>query len=130
MLHDSIVVLKIHRISNYLSQFKHISCHTAFDFESAFTTVAVKEGSSDEVHVDWNDQGITWVLPIGDWEGGNMVIPRLRMELPVRSGELLGFWANLLAHYSKPVKSGKRVVITMFTCRNVFSNAVLYARLN
>ena len=64
-----------HRISAYLSQFEHITSRTALDFKSAFTTIAVKEGSSERVHIDRNDQGITWVLPLGEWEGGNMVIP-------------------------------------------------------
>jgi hypothetical protein len=119
----------LHRISTYLSQFRHLFRRSALNFESAFTTVAVKEGSSEHVHIDRNDQGITWVLPIGEWEGGHMVIPQLGLKLPVRPGELLGFSANLLAHYSTPVTSGNRLVITMFTCRHIFSDSLLYSRL-
>ncbi|KAF8330978.1 hypothetical protein F5887DRAFT_922898 [Amanita rubescens] len=85
-------------ISNYLSQFENISSRTALDFESAFTTVAVKEGSSDHIHIDKNDQGITWVLPIGEWEGGNMVIPQLGLEIPNNNNEILCAAASIEVH--------------------------------
>ncbi|KAF8327494.1 hypothetical protein F5887DRAFT_924784 [Amanita rubescens] len=65
---------------------------TALDFESAFTTVAVMEGSSDRVHVDANDHGISWILPLGDWEGGRLVIPQLKMEVEVHAGQLPGYF--------------------------------------
>ena len=44
-------------------------------------TVAVKEGSSEWIHVNYNDQGITWVLPISKWEGGEMVFPQLKLKV-------------------------------------------------
>ncbi|KIL57144.1 hypothetical protein M378DRAFT_88260 [Amanita muscaria Koide BX008] len=116
-------------ISSYLSQFQHISCRKALDFQSAFTAVAVKEGNSERIHIDSNDQGITWVLPIGEWEGGNLVFPQLGLEVPLRSGELLGFSANLLAHYCTRIKSGNRLVITMFTCKHIFGDSLLYSEL-
>ena len=100
--------------------FEYIQERTAFDFESTFTTVAMVEGCSERVHVDANDQGITWVLPLGNWEGANFMIPQLDLEILVKSGQLLGFSANLLAHYCTPITSGHRVVITMFTCCNLF----------
>ncbi|KAF8333314.1 hypothetical protein F5887DRAFT_860963, partial [Amanita rubescens] len=81
------------------------SC-TALDFESAFTTVAVMEGSSERVHIDANDHGVTWILPLGEWTGGRLVIPQLKMEVEVHARELLGFSANLLAHFCTPVTAG------------------------
>ncbi|KAF8347126.1 hypothetical protein F5887DRAFT_1072655 [Amanita rubescens] len=75
-------------ISSFLLTLEHIACRTALDFESAFTTVAVMEGSSDRVHVDANDHGISWILPLGDWEGGRLVIPQLKMEVEVHAGQL------------------------------------------
>jgi hypothetical protein len=86
------------------------------DFEGVFTMMAIKEGSSGRIHIDQNDQGITWILPIGDWTGGHLVIPRLGSELALQPGELLGFSANLLAHYSTPITSGRHLLIIMFTC--------------
>lgn len=116
-------------MSEYLSLFGLLSHRSALDFESAFTTIAVKEGSSSRVHIDWNDQGITWVLPIGDWTGGLLEFPQLGLKLAICPGELLGFSANLLAHCSSPVTSGKRLVITMFTCRHIFGDSLLYSQL-
>jgi len=45
----------------------------------AFFTVAVKKGSSELIHLnlfindDLND--ITWVVPLGDWKGGEFCVP-------------------------------------------------------
>ncbi len=87
------------------------------------------EGSSDRVHIDANDHGVTWVLPLGDWKGAKFVIPQLKLEIDVLPGQLLGFSANFLAHYCTPVTSGRRIVITMFTCRNVFFDSVMFYKL-
>lgn len=116
-------------ISSYLSNFEHIASRSALDFGSAFTTIAVVEGSSDRIHIDANDHGVTWILPLGDWTGATLVIPQLKLELELHSGQLLGFSANLLAHYCTPITSGRRVVITMFTCHNIFSDAMMYSHL-
>ncbi|KAF8340163.1 hypothetical protein F5887DRAFT_919561, partial [Amanita rubescens] len=75
-----------------LARFGKNKKKTALDFESAFTTVAVMEGSSDRVHVDANDHGISWILPLGDWEGGRLVIPQLKMEVEVHAGQLPGYF--------------------------------------
>ena len=48
------------------------------------------EGCSERIHVDGNDHGTTWVLPLGDWEGAKLVIPQLDLEISVNPGELLG----------------------------------------
>lgn len=77
-------------LASYLTYFEHIRERIAFNFESAFTTVAVMEGCSERIHVDGNDHGTTWVLPLGDWEGAKLVIPQLDLEISVNPGELLG----------------------------------------
>lgn len=89
-------------LASFLSIFPDIGSRNTLDFECAFTTVAVMEGSSDRVHINANDHGVTWILPFGDWTGGRLVIPQLKMEVDVHPGELLGFSANLLAHYYTP----------------------------
>lgn len=85
--------------------------------------MAIKEGSSSQVHIDGNDHGVTWILPLGDWEGAYMVTPEVDSKLSIRSGELFAFSANKLAHFSTPVIAGTRVAITLFTCHNVFNDA-------
>ncbi|KAK7434876.1 hypothetical protein VKT23_019979 [Stygiomarasmius scandens] len=42
------------------------------DFEGSFFCAAIKEGSSELWHVDWNDDPntLTWIIPVGQgWEG-------------------------------------------------------------
>ena len=92
-------------------------------------TIAVLEGSSEKVHIDANDHGITWILPLGDWTGGTLVIPQLKINIDVYPGQLLGFCANILTHYCTPVTSGCRIVITMFTCKNVLFDSILFTKL-
>lgn len=87
------------------------------------------EGSSDRIHIDANDYGVTWVLPLGNWTGATFVFPQLKSEQEVHPGQLLGFSVNLLAHYCMPITSGRRIVVTMFTCHNIFFAALMYARL-
>jgi hypothetical protein len=93
------------------------------NFYGAFTTVAVKEGVSENLHVDYNDGGITWVIPLGDWEGAQLQLPQLKISIGLVPGDILGFQGRLLAHYNTPISSGTRVVLTCFTCRNVLSTA-------
>ena len=78
----------------------------ALQFGGAFFTVAVKEGSSEEIHLDFNDDpnGISWVVPLGDWEGGEFCLPQFGIKIPIRSGQILGAMTRILAHCSAPVK--------------------------
>jgi hypothetical protein len=93
----------------------------ALDLNGTFFTIAVKDGSSELYHLDWKDDLNTWafVIPIGDWTGGELCIPQLGVKIPIRQGQVLGIMARLLVHCSAPITSGHR---TVFTC---FSNATL-----
>ncbi|KAG2029698.1 hypothetical protein BDR03DRAFT_813490, partial [Suillus americanus] len=44
------------------------------DFFGAFFTFAIKEGTREIFHIDWNDEldSITWLIALGDWEGGEL----------------------------------------------------------
>ncbi|KAF8346791.1 hypothetical protein F5887DRAFT_882520, partial [Amanita rubescens] len=116
-------------IPRFLSIFEDIAAMSAIDFEGAFTTVAVLEGSSERIHIDANDHGITWILPLGKWTGGTLVFPQLKMKIDVYPGQLLGFSANILAHFCMPVTSGRRIVITLFTCKNVLFDSIVFSKL-
>ncbi|KAG2111493.1 uncharacterized protein F5147DRAFT_530838, partial [Suillus discolor] len=52
------------------------------DFFGAFFMFAIKEGMSEIYHVDWNNDldSITWLLTLGDWEGGELVLPQKGLE--------------------------------------------------
>ena len=87
----------------------------ALQFGGAFFTVAIKEGSSEVIHLDFNDDpnGISWIVPLGDWEGGEFCLPQLGIKIPIRSGQILGAMTRILAHCSAPVK-GFRIILTLF----------------
>ena len=87
----------------------------------AFFTVAVKEGSREVAHVDCSDgrKTITWVFPVGDWEGGEFVAPQIGVRVPIFAGQLFGVMAGTVAHFTTPITSGRRVVFTCFTHQNL-----------
>jgi hypothetical protein len=88
------------------------------DFHGAFFTVAIKEGVSEKIHIDFNDgkKTITWITAIGDWEeGAEFVAPQLGVRVPLRPGQVIGLMAGVIAHFTTPIKSGRRVIFTCFT---------------
>ncbi|KAG2045551.1 hypothetical protein BDR06DRAFT_900556, partial [Suillus hirtellus] len=98
----------------------------ALDFSGAFFTLAVKEGTSEIIHIDWNDDldSITWLIALGDWEGGYIVLPQngIMVRIPVRAGDLFGFMARTLAHCTTPVTKGRRIILTCFSDSNILRN--------
>ncbi|KAJ7082875.1 hypothetical protein B0H15DRAFT_785402, partial [Mycena belliarum] len=88
----------------------------ALDFGGLFFTIAVKEGSSERIHIDWNDNLHKYALIfcVGDYEGGEFCVPQLNMKVPLRPGSVIAARTRLLAHCSAPL-SGRRVVFTCFT---------------
>lgn len=86
------------------------------DFDGAFFTVAIKEGSSEIFHLDWNDDkhgGITWIIPLDVWEGGEFCAPQLGYKVPISAGQVLAAQTRRVVHCGTPAK-GRRVVLTLF----------------
>lgn len=105
---------------------KQLRDRPALDFGGAFFVVAVKEGSSERIHLDFNDDehGVSWVVPFGDqWEGGAFCAPQLEKKIPVGPGQALGGMTRLLAHCGTPVTSGRRVILTLFSDKNLLQHA-------
>ncbi|KAG1853094.1 hypothetical protein F4604DRAFT_1933366 [Suillus subluteus] len=77
----------------------------ALDFFGAFFAFAIKEGTSEITHIDWSDDinSITWLIALGEWEGGYLVLPQegLERRIPIRPGDVFGFMARTL-QYSAP----------------------------
>jgi hypothetical protein len=104
---------------------KELKKRPDLQFGGAFFTVAVKEGSSEVVHLDFNDDpnNISWVVPLGDWEGGEFCLPQLGIKIPIRPGQVLAAMTRILAHCSAPVK-GFRVILTLFAEKNLLNHAI------
>ncbi|KAJ7016280.1 hypothetical protein C8F04DRAFT_1281994 [Mycena alexandri] len=109
---------RIHaRVLHQLRSNKDFALRPDQDFGGLFTTMAVKEGGSERIHIDWNDNLHKYALifAAGDWEGGEFCIPQLGIRIPLRPGQVLAVRTRLLAHCTAPITSGRRLVFTCFT---------------
>jgi hypothetical protein len=99
----------------------------ALDFQGAFFAVAVQEGCSESVHLEFNNgkKTMTWIWAVGDWEGAEFVMPQQGVRVPVKPGQVFGIMASTVAHFSTPLKSGRRVVFTCFTDQLLWSHTSL-----
>ena len=95
------------------------------NFGPAFSTIAMKMGSSEVIHFDCNDDPrfLTWLIPVGHWLGGRIVLPQLNQSIELRPRCAFGFTARLLAHCSCPVTTGTRVIFTCFMEKNLLKHA-------
>jgi hypothetical protein len=87
----------------------------AADFGGAFFCIALSKGHSDCIHLDNTDhrKSYTFIMPLGDFTGGDTVLPTLGLLIPVQTGQLLAITASFLPHYISKV-SGTRYVATFF----------------
>ncbi|TDL16325.1 hypothetical protein BD410DRAFT_731529 [Rickenella mellea] len=106
---------------------KQLELRPALDFGGAFFCVAVKEGVSEKVHIDWNDGlfAFSWVIPVGDWEGGHFCAPQLNVNIPIRPGMIFCVMTRTLAHCATQVTKGRRLVFTCFTDKYILKHCDL-----
>ncbi|KAJ7441861.1 hypothetical protein FB451DRAFT_1057941, partial [Mycena latifolia] len=106
---------RIHaRVRHFLG--KALAQRPDMDFGGLFFTIAVKEGSSERVHIDWNDNLHKYAIIFctGDYTGGEFCVPQLGTRVPLLPGSVIAARTRLLAHCSAPL-SGRRIVFTCFT---------------
>jgi hypothetical protein len=86
--------------------------------------VAIKEGSSEILHLDFNDDehSVSWVVPVGDWTGGEFCLPQLGVKIPVRPGQVLAVMTKTLVHCTAPITSGRRLIMTLFSDRTLLKH--------
>jgi hypothetical protein len=112
-------------MQEYIQDSKVIKDDPELDFLGAFTTVAVTNGVSNILHTDKEDGGLTWVIPLGDWEGGDLCIPQEGIKVALRPGDAIAFQANFIAHCNTIIKWGNHLALTCFTDRNMLIPAIL-----
>ncbi|EIN09202.1 hypothetical protein PUNSTDRAFT_31691, partial [Punctularia strigosozonata HHB-11173 SS5] len=77
----------------------------------AFFTIACRAGSSEILHLDWNDDPRLWTLmfcvggPEG-WVGGDFCLPQLGLRIPMREGTLVACLTKRLVHCATAVTQG------------------------
>ncbi|KAJ6586618.1 hypothetical protein B0H10DRAFT_1687771, partial [Mycena sp. CBHHK59/15] len=78
------------------------------DFGRLFFTVAIKEGSSERIHIDWNDDihKYTLIFCAGDFTGTEFCTLQLDICIPLRPGSVLVMRTWVLAHCSTLVGQG------------------------
>jgi hypothetical protein len=116
--------LRMHaRILKHLG--RDLAKYPNFDFGGMITTLAVKEGGSENMHVNWFDNlnMFAWVTAIGDFEGGDFCSPQLGGRMPCKPGSLLGARTRFLAHCCTPV-AGRRIVLTFFVDSCLFERTM------
>lgn len=113
-------------MANYIKKKRIWSGFPDLNFGGSFTTVSVTNGVSDIMHTDRNDAGVTWVFPIGEFEGGELSTPNYQIKIPVPQGDAIAFQSNFLGHMSAPLKNGIRLALTCFTDKNIMVDSQKY----
>ncbi|KZP21010.1 hypothetical protein FIBSPDRAFT_685977, partial [Athelia psychrophila] len=95
--------------------------HPSLNFNGAFFTIAVKNGSSEIIHVDRNDKKMLWmwIIAVSDWEGGEFRIPKVGVKIPLQTGQVLAVMSGVLAHFSALVTWGRHIIMTCSPERNL-----------
>ncbi|KAJ7045297.1 hypothetical protein C8F04DRAFT_941070, partial [Mycena alexandri] len=108
---------------------KEFNRRPSLNFGGLFFTVAIKEGASERIHIDWNDclQKYALIFCAGNYTGADFCIPQLNIRIPLGPGSVLAVRTRLLAHCATLVGSGRRVVFTCFT-DNTSLEAILKGR--
>ncbi|KAK7450153.1 hypothetical protein VKT23_013036 [Stygiomarasmius scandens] len=113
-------------IRRLYSRDQYLETRCCLDFKGAFLCVAIKEGSSEVFHLDWQDDpnSLAWIAPLGEgWTGGDFCLPQLNIRIPIYPGQVLGAQTRRLIHCRSPVESGRRIVVTCFTDRGTLKKA-------
>ena len=90
----------------------------ALNFQGVFFTLAIKEGGSQRIHLDWTDHPWTyaWIMLAGEaWKGGELCLPQLGRKIPTCPGQVIAFTGRTLAHFSASYSEGRRLLFTGFT---------------
>ncbi|KAF8574007.1 hypothetical protein K439DRAFT_1245508, partial [Ramaria rubella] len=106
------------RVLSFPSIQHSFAARPSLDFQGLFFTLAVKEGGSQILHLDWLDHPWTyaWVIFLGEgWEGGELCLPQLGRKIPTHPGQVIAFTGCTLAHFAAPHKNSRRLVCTRYS---------------
>jgi hypothetical protein len=73
--------------------------------------------SISDWHVDYADfiDGFCAVIPFGDFDGGELLLPDISMKVAARAGDLLFFRSHFMVHKNAPVTRGHRRSLVYYT---------------
>ena len=81
--------LNMFRMCQYIQSKSFMEEYPHLDFLGAFTTVAVTNRVNDVLHTDREDVGLTWVIPLREYERGDLYIPQYGMRIPLKPGDVI-----------------------------------------
>ncbi|KAJ7170562.1 hypothetical protein C8R43DRAFT_944468 [Mycena crocata] len=102
----------------------------ALDLGGLFYSCAMKEGSSEFIHIDFNDPLplLTLIFVISRpgqvWTGGEFCVPQLNIKTPFQGGQMLAVRTCLLAHCSATVTGEGCLVLTCFSDSTLLEHAL------
>jgi hypothetical protein len=83
-----------------------------------FTGFVVNVSCRSEVHKDAKDRCMCVVIPIGQYDRGELVIEELGLVVDLRPGQFLAFKSKYLTHYNLDFE-GRRVSIVLQTDEDI-----------
>lgn len=87
---------------------------------SPFSSLVLNINVSTRGHRDYGDLNICFVIPIGDFEGAELVMVEPGLEIRAHQGDCIAFQSAKITHLNMHYK-GKRASIVLHTDRDMGS---------
>src|SRR5262249_29123558 len=86
-----------------------------------WAAVALNIDFPSQPHLDSRDckHGLCWVIPFGNWEGGNLQLHDLDVEVALRPGDVVAFRSTAIRH-SNTAYTGIRNSLVLFSHNSLF----------
>ncbi|RHZ46101.1 hypothetical protein Glove_634g7 [Diversispora epigaea] len=87
-----------------------------------FLMIAINYNIVSNYHWDLSDasNGLCCLIPLGNFQGGDLYFPQLHVRVPLQPGQVVAFDSHNLLHGNLPLISGIRHSIVYFVHQNFF----------
>ena len=83
--------------------------------------LALNYNVTTNFHFDPNDNGLSTVVPVGNWKGGWLIIPQLNIVIKLVKGQVVMLKSSILIHGNTNA-TGIRFGMVFFSHNNTFKN--------
>ena len=89
-----------------------------------FLMIAINFNIASDYHWDHNDEpnGLCFLVPLGDFEGGELCFPEFQIVIPLQPGQVVTFASRLLFHGNLPIIKGIRFSVVYFIHAKFFKH--------
>jgi predicted 2-oxoglutarate/Fe(II)-dependent dioxygenase YbiX len=81
--------------------------------------LAVNYNITTKFHIDLSDEGMCVIVPVGEWEGGELIIPQLGIKINLVKGQVVMMRSSLLVH-GNYIARGFRIGLVFFSHKQTF----------